>query len=152
MKPIDQFGGWLRFFQVTEVIRIIVAFLMFWIWFHEVSAGKIANPWGFGSITTLVIQLVGVIISSIILWFLSQRAPQTPTRIAKLVIASAAVFIGGKILIGIIEQLPTQKVSIGLFPSAVIAILWLEYFKSSKRVRGYYGRNAFQKNEPQLAA
>ena len=155
-KPFNEFGGWLSFCKVC----IILSFIMVMIDLVLASIALIANP--FMHVTNIntqdtvsaVIGILGSVVFVLIqiqmLKILKTRAPIIPSQISKLFIVWLVVLItiwGVFFVMDHFTILPgsfNDKSKISIVAGSIIPLSCLAYFRWSKRVKAYYGVNAFE--------
>jgi uncharacterized membrane protein len=156
-RPLNEFGGWLRFF------------LILW-WIHLISAGlQLVNVTLFlvEGIPTHPTQLFKIFLLVSIQWsipilFATRvirtvriKSAGTPNEIIKILWRYLAVFFFVWILVPRVAYLAKltphdTTYYANLFQNLIIAViilgiystLWIQYFRKSKRVLAYYGKNA----------
>ena len=144
-KPLNEFGGWLRAFQIFTIIGICIQLgLMAGRVFYVGGQGA-AAPWTLSTFVGMGWRLAVIVVALLILLKIRRAMPEVPTQVAKLIIASAAIRIVGSLVAAAIEQLPVRGLSSTLSNSVIIPGIWVGYFISSKRVLTFYGANAFKK-------
>ncbi len=156
-KPLNEFGGWLSFCRFCLILSLIIIIKDVVL----VSIALVANP--FMHITNTSSQdtvsavigvfwaVILVLIQVQIIKILKTRAPIVPKQISKLlivwlvvVIASFGVFLVMNHFNMLPNSLEIAKFKISTLAGLVIPISWLAYFSRSKRVKAYYGANAFE--------
>ncbi len=156
-RPLNEFGGWLRFF------------LILW-WIHLISAGlQLVNVTLFlvEGIPTDSTQLLKIFLLISIQWSIPIvfaiwvirtvriKSAGTPNEIIKILWRYLVVFFLVWILVPRVAYLakltpPDTTYYANLFQNLIIAAiilgvystLWVQYFRKSKRVLAYYGKNA----------
>ena len=156
-KPFNEFGGWLIFCRIC----VILSFVLIIKDVVLVLIALVANP--FMHITDIsrqdtVSAVIGVFFDVILVFIQVQmikifktRAPIIPTQISKLFIVWLVVVIaifGVSFVTDHFNMLPSSleidKLKISTFAGLIIPLSWLAYFRRSKRVKAYYGANAFE--------
>ena len=144
-KPLNQFGGWLRFFQISNWIWVILnifsglGFVIMALsegMFHPIMSSLFLF-----SATYLTIQFLRII---------KDQSKSTPTKVStKLTwIISLAIIFGSCEIIMVLQGSNwtwTQEAHEALMPyfQAIVSLLiWIIYFSISKRVNAYYGENS----------
>ena len=153
-KPLDQFGGWLKFFYVMQWASVIS-----WTIFTLLFVLSIFAADNFSEAIEFVIAIFDAIIALIlyikIIKVMKKKETYTPNRIIKLMtwlVIFSAIFAACEGLLyyltlgikGLTELAETGK---GLFRILIWYTIWTNYFKRSKRVLAYYGKNAKELNE-----
>ena len=161
-KPLNEFGGWLRFF------------LLLW-WIHLISASlQLVNVTFFlvngipsGSTRLFKILLIVYIQWSIPILFaiwvirtVRVKSADTPDKILKILFLYVVVFILVWILLPRVAYFamftsPDTKYYVKVLRNLMIAAMilfiyctvWVQYFRKSKRVLTYYGKNAWGKSD-----
>jgi len=143
MDKYTHIGGWLRFYQVINIISIVIfgaffiAGIAFWfLGYYE--TGEHADM-----LAALVESIPGIFISIIAVKYLTMKAPETPNKMVK----ALGYYVTATILIYAVlfylhktEQISEKPLS--FWGSVIYYYIWLSYFKKSKRVKGYFGANA----------
>ena len=136
-------GGWLRFFQVTNIISIGIFGLLI---IAVIGLGLLE---GFGSQETIdVLASIAEVIPPLVFSFLILRIlgdsdEGTPFRINTYlkysISATAVVFMAamGLFFLDVTTERPES-----LLGSLIFYYIWTSYFKKSARVKEYYGCNA----------
>jgi hypothetical protein len=135
VKPLHEFGGWLKVCYVINILSVLVAIL------GLVSAGlNLAHP----AIMSYFLRNMGTIIFSfLIILNLRKKDPSIPGKITFLIRWSS--------LYSLVFTFSTQlqdgfqnKLSFGVLMILIPVwyIGWTQYFLKSKRVLSYYGENA----------
>lgn len=155
-KPLNEFGGWLSFCKLC----VILSFILMLKDVVLVSIALVANP--FMHITSISTQdtvsaVIGVFAYGILLFLQVQiikvlkiRVPIIPTQISKLFIVWLLVLLASFGVIFVIyhfKMMPNSfeinKLKISIIAGSIVPLSWLAYFRWSKRVKAYYGANAF---------
>ena len=141
-KPIDQFGGWLRFFEVTLYLRIFLSLIFLGILIWKIEIPSTIGGW------TFAIELpLFIFIGSWILTRIHVKNPETPKLILKLLkvmFVFSVVVLGVTLLALVTSTDPNQRDNIAhsFFPAVgriFSYAIWIAYFKQSVRVSKYYG-------------
>jgi len=135
-------GGWLRFFQVVNVLSIVIGGLVL----LGLSAMVILvgfDEEGIADVVAACAEMFPAILFSVlIVRVLGDRNENTPARVAQLLkynfSAAAFVFIAVMALFfaDVVSEKPTS-----ILGSLLYYYIWTSYFKKSKRVNEYYGAN-----------
>lgn len=148
-KPINQFGGWLRFFQVMNIIAVIALpilslFLLFAV------GGTLATGDPFGALyfgIGIVEMVAAFVISIVILIELSKRDIAVPRKIQKLLtIEVAFAVICGGIVVPLSDFSPALESDAiidtlkGIVQSIGYFVVWNKYFGQSRRVQAVYSQ------------
>jgi len=135
-------GGWLRFFQITNYISLIlggiIAIVMSLSIFLEDGLFETQLD-----LASFILEISpSLIFSFLILKVIKKREPHIPAKIKK--------YIGGYVVMSLLITLLLNYLhSSGLItdkPTTVLGdiiyyAIWVSYFKRSKRVAEYYGQN-----------
>lgn len=156
-KPLNEFGGWLSFCKFC----VILSFIFIIKDVVLTSIPLVANP--FMHVTNISTQdtasaWIGVFVDVIlvfiqvqILKILKTSTPVIPTKISKLfivwvvvIIASFGVFFVMYHFKILPDSLEINKLKMSIIAGSTIPLSSLAYFRWSKRVKAYYGANAFE--------
>ena len=150
-KPLNEFGGWLAFFNFTlwfnfVVIVLTSIFLLFT--FFKVSN----STYILGIFITFVRYLVSGFLFFQMIKLIKQKAEDIPGKIIQLLkwyVLIAVVFVSfvwAFSYFNKIEVLIKLRVELIKFALSAIgyALIWGSYLKRAKRVCAYYGKNAFE--------
>ena len=145
-KPLNEFGGWLRFFQVTCWLTLIIFAVN-----GALAVAAVFNQFSFQKLIVFSVLLAGVVVILSLLWkilrLLKVQSPKTPEQIAKkisLVAICAVIFSLVDTFSGLwLFQMSLSFSSLmGLLRPIVWFLVWSSYFKKSKRVNSHYGVGA----------
>lgn len=149
-KKLDEFGGWLMFFYCIcwlSIILLAVSFLSLIVNFFKLdftASGKIV----------MLIYILDVIITAILIikmvTMMRSKDSTVPAKITKLitlVLIFSLAFGVCEILVYLLTQGPSGLINFKDSAKAVIKtvvwyVVWTGYWKKSKRVLAYYGKNA----------
>jgi len=145
----NEFGGWLTLFNITLWFNFIVVILMSI--GLLLSFSKISNSTSmFVNIITLIrYAITGFLMFQMITPVKKQEAI-VPDKIVQLIIWYAAVYVIFVVLMWGLSLVDNTQLLIKLRTGFLIAgipiigwsLIWGQYFKVSKRVLAYYGKNA----------
>jgi hypothetical protein len=149
VRPLEQFGGWLKFFYITAWIAAILGFIILALLLFGVLAAENTTERIESFIALLGIAIYLILVVKMIK-IIKIKEATTPVRIVNfmhLIIIFAVVF---GLFEGIFYYL-TQGVE-GLSNltetgRAIVRMLiwyaiWTSYLRKSKRVQAFYGKNA----------
>lgn len=148
-KPLDQFGGWLTFFNISLWFNFIIVILMSIVLL--LSFLKIPNS---TAMFLNVIMLIRYAITGFLLFqmiaLVKKQEATIPERMVQVIIWYALVYIVFLILIWALSFIDDTKLLtksriaflIAGVPIIGWSLIWGQYFKVSKRVLAYYGKNA----------
>lgn len=151
-KPLNEFGGWLKFFQIINVFLIILI-LLYFVSTAYFAAGAFSSKIPFTKELKLSIVFMFTLFPLLyfftgkILRLLKVKSPEVPDDISRYIVYIIIVSVSA----GIAEILffhsgDFSKFIFSIFKSViqplVINIIWLAYFRRSKRVKEFYGENA----------
>jgi hypothetical protein len=156
-KPLNEFGGWLSFCRFCVILSFILIIIDLVLVFIALVAIAFTHPTNISSQDT-VSAVVGVFEVGIVVFIqvqmikiLKTRAPIIPTQISKLFIVWLVVIIAGFGVFFVMyhfNMLPSSfaidKFKISTLAGLIGPLSWLAYFRRSKRVKAYYGANAFK--------
>lgn len=158
-KPLNEFGGWLNFCGICVILSVImlsidivevIIVLVVSAFTHLII--NISRQDIVSGVIVVFVNGILVFIQVQIIKILKERAPIIPTQISKLFIVWLVVPIvifGVVFLMHHFNMLPSSfkidklKIS-NLLAVLIIPLSWLAYFRKSKRVKAYYGANAFE--------
>lgn len=144
-KPLHEFGGWLRFFQVTNIIGVIVLLPMI-VFLIIFSLAMFEIKQFISSSAVVVDLLISFYLILRILKILKVINTDTPGKIMKYLVW----FIIFTLIFMVIEIFVALWVNGGGWTSAdnssvrasigsmFSCIIWISYFKNSKRVKQVY--------------
>ncbi|MCP4134727.1 MAG: hypothetical protein GY754_27380 [bacterium] len=151
-KSLKEFGGWLRFFQVTLIIGLIVSILVIVFSAMALSKGKADFSTKHLSLYSLSIALIIAQIFCIfkILKMMSISTLQIPDQLyyyMKVLLVIALISLGGHVLIRLFNDEsvfggPNSNYIFDSIRGIVITFIWMRYLARSKRVKAFYGKNA----------
>ncbi len=156
-KPLNEFGGWLRFFLGLWWVHLISASLQLVNVSFFLVGGIPADPIRLLEILLLVsIQWsIPIIFAFWVIRTVRIKAADTPNRIVKILYRYFVAFFSVWILLprisyfaeltppdttyyaNLLQNLIIAAVILGVYSS-----IWFLYFRKSKRVLTYYGKNA----------
>lgn len=145
-KPLNEFGGWLRFFQVVNLIGVIIfPIILLLVVIGTFTDYNYKNA--VESLVTMVDIAISVYFSIRILQIIKKRDISVPAAIIKyllLIMIFSLVFLAIEIPIilwandGQWTQADTASARSSL-QTVVSYLIWSAYFRKSKRVDLYYG-------------
>ena len=136
-------GGWLRCFQVLNIISVVIFALIVLAVGGFAVMGYYTNDEIFDVAASFVESLPGIIFAVLILKYVSKKAPGTPAKINKFLecyVISTILIYAALYYLHSTEQITEKPIS--FWGSVIYAWIWITYFKKSKRVNGFYGENA----------
>jgi len=145
-KSLDNFGGWLFWFYLISWISLVL--------FGVVSLLSLvaifSTSRGLEAIETLIYGFDSVIcafLSFKIIKLVKKQEPLTPNRVVKIMswfLIFTAIFIIPELWLDYLLNNGKSATEIGKECVRVIIwyCIWTSYFKQSKRVLVYYGKNA----------
>ena len=153
-KPLDQFGGWLKFFYVMQWVSVVAwgIFTLLFVLsilgaenFHETIEFSIAF---FDALITLILCIK-------IVRAIKRKDTYIPNRMIQLMtwlVIFTALFAVCEGLfyyatLGVEGLSNLAETGKGLFRVLIWYVIWTDYFKKSKRVLAYYGQNATKLNK-----
>lgn len=140
-KPLNEFGGWLRFFWVINLLSLI--FLCLSVIANFLSYMNSGSSTIYVSfIITLLTSSLAALLTWYILRFLKKQDPAIPIKSMFLLIASVVVILPQLFFK---EKLPFNLITysnLDLGFMNIFTLVWIRYFQKSKRVKAYYGKNA----------
>jgi uncharacterized protein DUF2569 len=143
VRPLSEFGGWLRVFQISLWLNLIIAsFSALGVLFIQSKLKTTVGLW-----TLFAHQFCIVVLYCVIAVYLSKKNPKTPQNIRKAFIAIGSLGILTLVLYGFFLSFPDKSdsppsvvASIQLFgPKIVWTMIWASYFSRSERVHQFYG-------------
>jgi hypothetical protein len=143
-KPFNEFGGWLRFFWITNLLIFITTSLVFIMnCLSYALRENVVLCAGF-----IMLQLgffLDAVFAFKILQYLKERNPANPNKILLLLFASMLISLPG---LCFIESMPFEIIKpssnsiISITQQGMYLLVWSMYFRESKRVKTFYGENA----------
>ena len=149
-KPLNEFGGWLKVFWALWWIQFILGvLLLLCVAFSLVKW----TPGEFRNIQNILLALIPWSIPTIfaILSFsvIKIKSPGTPNKIARILCLYFVVAVSVWIPLASLGMRPPiwgrelfEAVIIAAVVLLAYSIIWVLYFRKSKRVLSYYGENA----------
>ncbi len=136
-------GGWLRFFQVANILSIVIFGLLILAVFALGLLEGFGDQETIDTLAGLAEVIPPVVFSFLILRILGDSNEETPFRINMYlkysISATAVVFMAA---MGLFFMDVTTERPESLLGSLVFYYIWTSYFKKSVRVKEYYGCNA----------
>jgi len=132
-KPLNEFGGWLRVFQVVLWFNFVVAGVSTLGFIFLLLKGKTS----FALWILIPHEFVFTFLYFLLILRLAKKSPETPNYISKVIIAMLALAVISLILYVVLNHQILQALKI-FGPKIGWAIIWFTYFKSSKRVKMFY--------------
>ena len=150
-KPLNEFGGWLRFFQVTCWLTVVVFVVNVFL-----SVAAILKQFSLQRVLVFSVLITGIAIILSLLWkvlrLLKVKSPEVPAQIIKKILL-VTVFTVAFSLVDVLSGLwlyqtsPSASSLVGLVRPIVWYLIWSTYFRKSKRVQAHYGVNASHASE-----
>ncbi len=152
VKPLNEFGGWLKFFQIINVFSLILVALYFLSTLYF-TAGALSSKNPLTNELKLSIAFMFTLFPALfyytvrILKSLKIKSSHVPDEISRYIrfILLFSV-IAGVVEITLFVSSDISKLVYDLFRSliqpVVINIIWLMYFRKSVRVKEFYGQNS----------
>ena len=152
-KPLHQFGGWLRFFQIANIISLIIGGLAFilvlYVYFEASSSNQYIPDVETAAIIFGVIKMpVFFYLTIKVLGHLKVKSPSSPEDVSRF-IRYALIFAIVSSAVEVMVYSNYDNSSNQIFESVKLVIqsiisaaIWLSYFKKSVRVKKFYGKNA----------
>jgi hypothetical protein len=143
-KPLNEYGGWLRFFYITNWIHIVSLVYVVLIFLPLLSGRPLDSFYWF---SFLVDSGLRVFFVYKIVRVIKKQEVDTPDRIARLltcVLLVPCFVVVPKIYFArLVAGAPGVRAAvITVINAAVWFCIWTAYFRKSKRVLAYYGKNA----------
>jgi hypothetical protein len=143
-RPLNEFGGWLKFFYITMWIGLVALPIYMLLLLPGLFGGaRGAVYW----LVILIDDAICVFLGYKIIRAIKKREADTPNRLIRLL-----AFV---LLVGVIFAVPEiyfGRIVRGMegvweVVKAVIKVIiwffvWTTYFRKSKRILAYYGKNA----------
>ena len=147
-KPLNEFGGWLRFFQITNIIGVVLLGIS--IFMSTLAIADFFIEQNYKEVIELTVIALDIIITFIltlkILWVLKIRdkcIPVTIRRCLLWILIFSIIFLG--VEISVVYWINGWKLLNedyqsfrGSIQTVVFCLIWISYFKKSKRVSLYY--------------
>ena len=152
VKPLNEFGGWLKFFQIINIFSLILVTLYFLsTLYFTAGAFSLKNP--LTNELKLSIAFMFTLFPALfyytfkILKSLKTKSMHVPDEISgyiKYILLFSV--IAGVVEITLFASPDLLKLVYDLFRSLIqpiaINIIWLMYFRKSVRVKEFYGQNS----------
>jgi hypothetical protein len=160
VKPLNEFGGWLKLFQIINVFSMILVTLYFLSTLYF-AAGAFSSKNPLTNELKLSIAFMFTLFPALfyytfkILKSLKIKSSHVPDEISGY-IRYILIFsvIAGVVEITLFASPDISKLVYDLFRSLiqpiVINVIWLIYFRKSVRVKEFYGQNATSANMNQM--
>ncbi|HEO66331.1 MAG TPA: hypothetical protein ENI73_10760 [Spirochaetes bacterium] len=139
-RPIDELSGWLKTFQVTNLLTLF---------FLPITVIYFVFLYSYNK-TTIPLAIILVLIGELgVYWFITYkilkciklRSEDVPNMISKLLL-SLVIVSDGFLAIKHLIDLDLTMNSVKVLVSEVLYFFgWAMYFEKSKRVKAYYGAN-----------
>ena len=153
-KPLNEFGGWLRFFQITNIIGTV--FLIIVIALSILSTVSLLITAEYKEVVGMIVMTIDITITVgftiMILWNIKKKDESTPAKIRYyllLILIFSLVFL--VIEIPVTNWICDRKLSFINFQyfqdaarSVIFCLIWMSYFKKSKRVSLYYNNRSLK--------
>jgi len=145
-KPLDQFGGWLKFYYVMQWIAVFLAVTGIMLMLATIASKSNAERL---YIQLLVLEsIIAIIILVLIQRCVKIKDPTIPKRIINLLL----VLLGVALVFTVFQALAVyyfpypgidiakelKDLSRHAASSASTCAIWISYFKKSRRVAAYY--------------
>lgn len=152
IKPLNEFGGWLKLFQIINIFSLILVTLYFLsTLYFTAGALSLKNP--LTNELKLSIVFMFTLFPALfyytvkILKSLKIKSPHVPDEISGYIRFILLVsVIAGVVEIILFSSQEISKLVYDIFRSliqpVVMNIIWLVYFKKSVRVKEFYGQNS----------
>jgi len=143
MDKYTHFGGWLRFYQIINIISLVIFGLFFLAGIAFSFLGYYESGESTDMIAALVESIPGLFISIVAIKLLTVKSPQTPNKMVKMLgyyVTATIVIYAVLFYLHKTEQISEKPLS--FWGSVIYYYIWSSYFKKSKRVNGYFGANA----------
>ena len=167
-KPLDEFGGWLKCFPVlcwiiliVGIIDVIFPLMVFINAIIVAAAGLTVDPFvqhlGMFGLLKSILTLPNIIFPVLINRSLKAKSVDTPNKIMKIfgiyslsiilvtVFTDTIVYPYYRPKMQLMQPSTTdqlQDILRTVIEIVIFYIVWFLYFKNSKRVLAYYGKNA----------
>jgi hypothetical protein len=155
-KPLNEFGGWLSFFRIIVMLSFmyisIICLLIFILFIVDAfMQNLIINKENVSSAIRVFFGLMLAAIQFQIVKGLKTQSSIAPDRISKLCIFDIALNMTSFGLGFVMYKLNMLPASANInnymraaIAGSIIPLLLLAYLRRSKRVKAYYGANAFE--------
>ena len=141
-EKYSTFGGWLRFFQIINILWVVLIGLVITASLVFASLDYY-EPHEYSDVFAAAFELTPEFVISIVtLGALARKSPTTPAKIVQnmgyYVWATLAVYF---ILYYLFKSGAITDKPITFWGAVIYYYIWSSYFKRSKRVKSYYGAN-----------
>ena len=142
-SKFELFGGWLRFYQVLNILSIAMAALAFGLVIVFTAMGEYQPHEYVDTFSAFVEFLPELIISIIVVKMIKKREPEVPTKLVEYLGYYVAITFCVYIVMYILHQKEVLlEKPTSFWGSVIFYLIWKSYFAKSKRVSVYYGANA----------
>lgn len=145
MKQLDEFGGWLRFFQVIAIVNLLVAALALGMAIFFLFDGPPDPTITYGHlITAAVVSIPFAGLMAVIITKLPVRNIEIPRKLARTTWSAFVLTTVSTVLQAAITTANSNTSFIDAYdwPAGIFwLIAFIVYLEHSKRVKAYYGAN-----------
>jgi len=147
-KPLNEFGGWFRFFQIINIIGVVLLGIS--VLLSTLAIASFFLQQNYKGAIELIIMILKIIVTMIlalkILWILKIKdecIPVTIRRCLLWILIFSIIFLGVEISVvywingGKLLNEDYQSFR-GSIQTVIFCLIWMSYFKISKRVSLYY--------------
>lgn len=139
IKPVNEFGGWLRFFWFWAMINLILVLASTPIYYSGILPEDFSLTFA-EEICSIIFSSAYILAMALMLLSFTKKTPSTPNFLFNISISAFWILIMQAIFFGILDQ--RGFLESFEFPNGG---LWLPvlsiYLQKSKRVKAYYGSN-----------
>ena len=148
-KPINEFGGWLAFFNISLWLQFIIIILMSIT--LAFSLFKVSNPTiELGLSVTLIRYIITGFLFFKMIQLVKQKEAVIPDKIIQVLIWYVVVALVFVAFVWAFSSFSNISILIKLrmsffkygFSVIVFSLIWGQYFRVSKRVLAVFGKNA----------
>lgn len=139
-KPLNEFGGWLSFFNVIFWIRLSTWFLTIVVNLLAIIRGYSSAPY-----TLEWVYIIEASVACLIIGWILEIIRVADNTVPNKVLWLTHRYLLLIILFILIECVATRsmrEISHNVAPQIWIFVIWMQYLWKSKRVKAYYGVNA----------
>jgi hypothetical protein len=155
-KPLNEFGGWLSFCRFYVILNFIGITIFLALLLIKLIKGAFMHITYSSQIIVLAVIIIFVSVIFVfnlvqILKILKTRSSIISTKISKLfilwlvlnMVTSVIIFVMGYLNI-LHGSFKIDKFMNNALLNSITTLSWLAYFRWSKRVKAFYGANAFE--------
>lgn len=147
-KPLDQFGGWLKFYYITKWLAAILGFLAIVVFALAIIVSE-ALPEMAYQFLYLLDGVALTVTSILVIRILRVKEQTVPKKVIRLILVYAVItvvltviqmyMVNEFAMKDIVVANELKELGRGMIKTLIWTAFWANYFKKSKRVISYYG-------------